>query len=235
MNTSFFSDFFSSHILTGVSDNRMDYTRPNDQESFSLEQQKHLSSFIGSSISKLVNVKQVHGNRILKISSQNSLKDKLEEADGLVTDQLGQPLHIRTADCLSIFMHDVGHNVIGLLHAGWKGTQQNIAGAAVDLMQKEWGVNPEQLKVAFGPSIHACCYEVGREFQKYFPQEVFQAEDKFYFDNVKANVHQLMRCGVPKENILDCGVCTYSDPHYFSYRRQGEKAGRMVSIMMLRE
>jgi YfiH family protein len=233
---SFFSDFFPSYIVAGISDNRLNYARPDDQTPFSPEQKNHLSRSIGSAVSRLVNVKQVHGNRILRILSlgQNSSEEPLEEADGLITDQLNQPLHIRTADCLSIFICDIEHRAIGLLHAGWKGTQQKIAVEAVELMKKEWGSTPAKLKVAFGPSIHACCYQVGKEFQQYFPQEVFQKGEDYYFDNVKANYNQLLGFGVSKENIFDCGICTYSDQNYFSYRRQGEKAGRMVSIMMLR-
>ena len=35
-------------------------------------------------------------------------------------------------------------------------------------------------------------------------------------------------------SMVDSGICTCCDKNYFSFRRDGSKAGRMISIMMLR-
>ena len=91
----------------------------------------------------------------------------------------------------------------------------------------------KDLKVAFGPAIHACCYEVGAEFAGYFPEEAIQRRNKYFLDVPLANMNQLMGKGVIEENIFDCGECTVCGKDYFSFRRDGEKAGRMISIMML--
>ncbi|MDE2010026.1 MAG: polyphenol oxidase family protein, partial [Candidatus Omnitrophica bacterium] len=54
-----------------------------------------------------------------------------------------------------------------------------------------------------------------------------------YADMMAANRDQLLQAGVPKENIFDSGLCTCCNTNYFSFRRDGPKAGRMISLMML--
>jgi copper oxidase (laccase) domain-containing protein len=44
---------------------------------------------------------------------------------------------------------------------------------------------------------------------------------------------QLAELGVRDEDVSDSGVCTCCDRNYFSYRRDGAAAGRMVSLLML--
>ena len=204
--------------------------------SFTPKQQRFLSRHASEKISRLPNIKQVHGKRIIVAKKFSCLGGVLPfKADGLITQKTGMPLTVRTADCLSIFLFDPKHNVISLLHAGWKGTRKKIVSQAVKLLKKEFKTDPRNLKVAFGPSIRSCCYEVGKEFKAFFPGAVAARNNKLYLDLPLINKKELLKAGVARKNILDCGICTHCNPRYFSYRRQGDKAGRMISFMMLKK
>ena len=159
---------------------------------------------------------------------------KVRKADGILTDRTNLPIAVRTADCLPIFVYDPRNRVIGILHAGWKGTRKGIVANALSVMLKKWHTKPSELIVAFGPSIRPCCYEVGKVFKRYFPNEVYKKGEKYFLDTPLVNQRQLLKAGIKKENIYDCGTCTSCSRDFFSYRRQGEQAGRMLSVMMLR-
>lgn len=90
------------------------------------------------------------------------------------------------------------------------------------------------MKAALGPSIQKQSCEVGEEFKEYFPNELSVEGGKLYLDVPQANINQLLDAGVKKENIFALKEDTYSDEKYFSYRRDGDKAGRMIHVMLLK-
>jgi YfiH family protein len=117
---------------------------------------------------RFVRVKQVHGAEVVTVR-QGKIPPPDFEADGLVTDISGTVLGILTADCIPAFFWDPVRKVIGLTHAGWKGLKAKILTRTLEVMETEYGSRPADVRVAFGPAIHSCCYEVGPEFQEYFP------------------------------------------------------------------
>lgn len=88
--------------------------------------------------------------------------------DALITDSPGLLLAVQVADCLPILLADPERRVVAAIHAGWRGTAQRITEKTVGRMQLEFGCEPRRLRVAIGPGIHACCYEVGREVEEAF-------------------------------------------------------------------
>jgi hypothetical protein len=93
---------------------------------------------------------------------------------------------------------------------------------------------PKDISVAFGPAIGVCCYEVSKDFQDYFPNEVVSREGKYYLDLKRVNKEQLREQGIEEKNIHDSDICTCCNHDYFSYRREGKQTGRMISLMLLR-
>lgn len=234
--TQTFRDFFPSHVAAFASDRTFDFHLPSNPPFVNQTQTEFLGRQLGLELPEIFNIRQVHGNRVL-IAGQDSTREKnhsLPEADGLMTDAIGVPLAIRTADCLCVFLYDAGHDAIGLLHAGWRGTQKRIITEALNLMKAIWGTDPASVKAALGPAIRSCCYEVGEEFRQYFPVETVFRQDRYYLDLPLAGRKQLLAGGVRNENIFDCEICTCCNKEYFSYRRDGEKAGRMIALMMLK-
>jgi len=231
-----FNKNFSANIAVFTSDRTVDFAFNDRQNSFNDNQKEFLSAQLNSKAVEPVHIRQVHGGRVI-VADQNFPEKglALEEADGLITKAPQLPIAIRSADCLPVFLFDEKQEGIGLIHVGWRGCQKNIIGKAVKLMEKEWRSNPRDIKVSFGPGIRCCCYEVGNEFQEYFPEELISRNGRYYLDLPKVNYGQLTECGIERKNIFDCGICTCCDKNYFSNRRDGKKAGRMISLIMLRK
>ncbi len=229
-----FRDFFPSDVRTLVSDRSINFALNEKQLDFIPLQQQYLSSQLGLSIEKIVNIRQVHSNHVM-IATSEHLHDKraLRKADAVVTNLYDVPIAVRTADCLPIFIYDFKQKCIGLVHAGWRGSQKKVGVHTLNVMKKHWLCHPKDLLVAFGPGIRDCCYQVGEEFKNYFPEDITPKSNGAYLDLVSVNKRQLLETGVLKDHIFDCRICTCCDPNCFSYRREGEKAGRMISLMMI--
>jgi YfiH family protein len=162
-------------------------------------------------------------------------EDAISGTDALITDRKNIPLTVFTADCLSIFLYDPLTPAIGLVHAGWRSTKEGIASKAVRLMKEKFNTDLSRLVAAFGPNIQNCCYGVGEEFKDYFGVYVREEGGKYYFDLSGFNRKQLWAAGVNEANIFDYGVCTCCNYNeFFSYRREKEYCGRMISVIMLK-
>jgi YfiH family protein len=189
----------------------------------------------------LVCAEQIHDNKIKYVELQDLGKGALiydtciKGVDALITDNKDIPLAIFTADCLSVFLYDRGAPAIGLVHAGWRGTKENITPGTLQLMLHQFNSKISDVYVGFGPAIRECCYEVGKEFFELFPDNLYERDNRYYLDLVKINKRQLLDLGVRQENILDSGICTScSNDKFFSYRKEGNACARMMSVIMLR-
>jgi len=235
--TQLFHNFFPPHVVTFTSDRGTDFKLTDSSALLTRAQNAFLARQLGFRLPEILAVRQVHGKRIVVAPRNVAAKRSaaLEDADGILTDRRDLAIAVRTADCLSVFLYDPRNEAIGLLHAGWRGTQQQISALAVTLMRKQWKSNPKDLLVAFGPAIRSCCYRVGVSFLEHFPKETVKRKQGYFFDLPEANRNQLLGAGVAAANIVDCAVCTNCDITCFSYRRERESAGRMISVMMLRK
>lgn len=206
----------------------------------SLKNRKNFLEGLGIDYRDLVCAEQIHSDRARyvqgadkgkgAISSDNSIAD----TDALITDKNDLPLAIFTADCLSIFLYDSKTPGIGLVHAGWRSTQGDIATKAVRLMREKFNTQAKDLYIGFGPSIRSCCYEVGREFNSLFPYGLRERNNHYYLDLVGINKKQILDLGVKETNIFDSGICvSCRNEEFFSYRKEGSSSGRIMSVTML--
>jgi len=197
--------------------------------------------FIGIDYKTLVCANQVHGSTVREVSQHDKGKGALSQdtaipdTDALITNVRRLPLAVFTADCLSIFLYDPLQKAIGLAHAGWRGSKDNIALKTIQLMREKFQVRAENLLVGFGPALRSCCYQVGLEFKNYFPAGISEKDNKMYCDLTGINKKQLLETGVREENISDSGICTSCrNDKYFSYRKEADASGRMISVIMLK-
>jgi hypothetical protein len=207
----------------------------------SLENRKEFLASLGIDYRNLVCAKQVHSNKVAYVCEKDRGKGALSygsaiaDTDALITDRKNLPLAIFTADCLSIFLYDAKTAGIGLVHAGWRSTREKITTKTVKFMQKKFNTRPADLYVGFGPAIRDCCYEVGKEFQKYFTYGLKLQDARYYLDLVAINKKQLLDLGVPELNLYDSCTCTScQNDALFSFRKEGDSCGRMMSVMMLK-
>jgi copper oxidase (laccase) domain-containing protein len=106
-------------------------------------------------------------------------------------------------------------------------------------MTADFGTNPIDVEAAIGPSIGKCCYEVGsevaRQFESSFPERC-DLNRSTRIDLAEANRRQLLVAGVRPERIFVSGLCTRCTPREFhSFRRGSDAAGRLISLIGLRE
>jgi YfiH family protein len=162
-----------------------------------------------------------------------------EEADAIVASAGSPAVGIVTADCLPILAATVGGRTVAAIHAGWRGLAAGVIAAGLSRL-RELGPPEDPVMAVIGPHIGACCYEVDRPVwtalrARFGAAEVTRALTPTRPAHALLDLGllarlELERCNVPREQIgvLD-GACTCCDAARFhSFRRDGERAGRLV-------
>jgi len=206
-----------------------------------LENRKNFLSSLNINYQDLVCARQAHGSNVEYVNAADQGKGSLvydtamPDTDGFITDIRNLALAIFTADCLSIFLYDPARPAVGLVHAGWRSSKENIVSRALELMASRFKTDVRELFVGFGPCIRDCCYAVSSEFKSHFPTGVVNRQGQLYLDLARVNKDQLLSLGVKKENIFDARLCTACESEdFFSFRKEGKNCGRMLSIIMLK-
>jgi YfiH family protein len=175
---------------------------------------------------------QVHGVR-LAIVPRLSKEKIFRGADGLLTAAPDQPLAIFTADCVPVFLRAGRGQVVGVLHAGWRGVRGKILREAVRRLRRTWRLKASHVEVWTGPSIGACCFAVRWDVARHFPSTRRRSGDRWSVDLVKEIQGQAKNLGVRWMNQKASNDCTMHTRRYFSYRRDRTDR-RQVSIIMKR-
>jgi YfiH family protein len=181
----------------------------------------------------LVSCRQVHGDRIAVIAEKPATDLVVDGHDALITDRAGIGLMIQHADCQAILLHDPVQKVVGIIHAGWRGSVANIAHKTVAAMQKSYACDPADLRAAIAPSLGPCCAEF-RNYQLELPAAFYKYQVRpHYFDFWAISRDQLHRAGILADNIVVANQCTACNGDYFSYRRD-RITGRCASVVGIR-
>lgn len=201
-----------------------------------------LKSCMGST--RLVFLRQTHSDVGVVVTPEAlaQLNPFAHEGDFLITDQKHVGLGVMTADCLPVALHDPVKQVVGIVHAGWRGVAHQIVVKAIKAMIDTYGTQAYDVRVLFGPSARACCYEVSPDFWQQFTHGQYEKKKyiqeragKLFFDLPALVVVQLCALGVPLESInKNYNLCTIENENYFSHRRQQENAGRQMMVVSLK-
>ena len=190
------------------------------------ETHKQLASEIGLDFSQLAIPHQVHSNVVRWIDKPVIYPN----TDGLITQNAEVVLTLQVADCAPLFLYDKKLKIRALVHAGWKGIVSGIVSIAVKLMINN-GSRPQDLVAFSGPSIKECCYEVDRDVANQFSAKSrVQIVDKFKVNLTMEIKLQLLQLKLLELNIHQSRLCTYENEMCHSYRRDGEKSGRMLAF-----
>ena len=212
---------------------------------------------------RLVRVHQIHGADVLVRRAGDDPPDTagtLPAADIIVSDDPTAAAAIQTADCVPLLLADRRTGVVAAAHAGWRGLAAGVPRRAVEALQREFGSRPADLVAAVGPSIGACCYEVGGDVRQRFTDAGFPQTthdgwfferaqptkgnpsmaalkteprpNHWYFDSGRSTRDQLESAGVPPDQVFLVELCSASHPGVLcSYRRDGADAGRMAAVI----
>lgn len=199
---------------------------------------------------------QTHGIRVVPIEQdwigmpEQDVRKRLEEVDAITTDVPGLCICVSTADCIPILLYDKKHSAVAAIHAGWRGTVQNIIGRTISFMKQVYGTCPEHIRACIGPGISLDAFEVGNEvYQKFqdsgfnmavlaaqYPDSTALDKTKWHLDLWEANRLLLIASGIPETQIQVAGICTYQEhERFFSARRLGIRSGRILNGIMLKK
>ncbi len=216
-----------------------------------IDNRQIISQQIGRPFNTWVSANQVHEAVVQYVDQasagrgRQSMTDALPDVDGLYTNNPRLTLTMMYADCVPLFFVAPEKKLIGLAHAGWRGTVKNIAKEMVTRWVSEYGCPPQNIYAAIGPSISGCCYEIDNGVAQYFnPHQGFsknvllssKADERWMLDLKKANVELLVQAGIMPEHIEVSQWCTSCRTDlFFSHRREYGKTGRMVAFIALKE
>ena len=222
---------------------------------------RQFQSALGADQLTLVPLKQFHSAMIRCFQTSPAEPCK---GDASLTNTPGLLVGVQTADCVPILLVDPKKRAIAAIHAGWRGTLARIAEKTVGQLHMRFGCRPSDLLAAVGPSIGACCYEVGTELVTRFASQFAEAEEWFdelrtgdepnplqwlnmvppghqpppksvRLDLRRANRAQLLATGLAQKNIYVSDLCTACHTDLlFSYRKETDLSGRLLSAIGVR-
>ena len=209
----------------------------NDGEGVLLRRDK-LAELLNINSYRFTYVHQHHSDLIEKVDEEKIGKGKDSFEDGLECDALytflkETPLCIFHADCVPIFFIDETRDLVGIIHAGFKGTMKHIAFKAMKKVIEDEGLDVKNLKFYIGPFRMPESFEINEETRKTIIEAGFEEAIKDgHFANGYANKLDLYKLGVKDEQIRCAHMDTVTDPRCFSVQKTPN--GRMVSLIYLK-
>ncbi len=206
---------------------------------------------VGFDPDALVSLKQVHSVDVRTVTAADAglgyIRPTDETCDGYVTCERGVALGVRTADCVPILAAAVDGRgeayVVGAFHAGWRGTVAGIATEGIRRMVA-LGARVEHIRVAVGPCIRTCCFEIDDAARDVFVERLGrEMTDRFVLpsreghydaDLVGIDLALLAEAGVAPERVAVSELCTRCRGDlFYSHRRDGARRGSMLSVICL--
>jgi YfiH family protein len=198
-----------------------------------------LAAAAGFDPHRAVVLRQVHGARAVGVGREGGAGDYsgamggVAEADASVTRAPGVALLALGADCVPVLLWSSDGVVVGAAHAGWRGLVAGVIPAAVGAM----GVDPVGVHAMVGPCVGPCCYPVDVDLRRTMGERF--GDDVVRGDAVDLALgarRSLMQAGLTPEAIRGVAACTACGPGtWFSYRRDGERAGRHAGLIWIEE
>lgn len=204
-----------------------------------IDNRKQIIKDLNIASKQLIFVHQSHSDRIIKVDKNDLGKGEFNFESGLDCDALytttpNLALGIFHADCVPVFFFAPKHNLIGIIHAGFKGTLKEITYKSISYIIKQEKINPQDLYFYLGPSLSYKYYHLNDEDKNKIIELGYQKaiiEDGV--DVPLINCLQLHKLGVSNNQIKISNYDTGEDLNLFSAYRN-YPIGRMASIIMLK-
>lgn len=219
----------------------------NDDRESVIKNRMELARQLEFPLESWVSGQQVHGNQVTVVTKRDrgqgakDVKSAIEGIDGIITRETGILCTAFFADCVPLFFYDPKASLIGIAHAGWKGTVHHIGPQMIDKMIEE-GASKEDIRVLIGPAISQEHYEVDDAVIQHIPEELMECgvksgrENRYLIDLHKINMEILLQYGILRHNIDKIDLCTYAENElFYSHRRDQGKTGRMLGYIGFKE
>lgn len=243
-------DQFSPSITAGVTtrDGGNQALHCGDIPSNVIQNRKNVAESLNISFETYTCAQQTHGSNIELItpktagSGRNDYGHSIAETDALITEEKGIFLNIHLADCVPIVIFDSVKKLGALVHAGWKGTVQEIVSKTIRRFIETHGSDVQDIYAGIGPSIGPCCFEIGEDvafkiksIQGHSSETVRYENNAYYGDLKKANRDQLLASGLLESHIEISSICTSCrNDLFFSHRKEQGQTGRFAAFLLLK-
>jgi len=170
----------------------------------------------------LSHMAQVYSNRIEVVETPGLF----EGIDGLVTREK-LTLGVKSSDCIPVMIYDPKSSLIGAIHAGREPLTKGILSDSLGQILEKQNIDPGNLLVFLGPHIRVDSYPLRKKSVDELSQTKWfkylkKIDGKLHFDLTEAAKAELVKTGVLAENMYDCGIDTFKDSRFFSFRRRPE-------------
>ena len=209
-----------------------------DMQAVVEENKKMFCEELGISSENLISPEQRHTDSI-EVAEVG--KNEYSQCDALILTNYEQAVFLNFADCTPLVAYDKKQNIAAVIHAGWKGTVGRIATKTILKMMDDFGSDVRDIRVAIGPAISVCCYEVKEDV---FNMSMISVQDnkglyeirdgKIYVNLKEINKRQLEELGVKYIDVCPYCTCCNNDLFY-SYRKEGGTTNRHSVIIKLEE
>ncbi|TLD81869.1 peptidoglycan editing factor PgeF [Helicobacter sp. MIT 05-5293] len=205
-------------------------------------QEISLCSQSRSPLASLYYLTQIHSNRsivldqMLAESLPHADSIHLGEADAIITALPQRLCMVMVADCNPILLYDTFHHILAVVHAGRLGVFEEIIPHTLEQMSALYHTQAKDILMYIGPSIRACCYEVGEDVKKEAFKKGFGAmiNDTSRLDLIACLKQQYKQLGVADAQVEIDPRCSCCSPMLYSYRRESH-TGRFALIAMLQQ
>ncbi|WP_368077880.1 peptidoglycan editing factor PgeF [Bacillus sp. NTK074B] len=220
-----------------------------DEETSVIHNRHLLATGLNMPLFTWVAAEQTHGSTIYTPCSKDAgkgaedYKSSIKDTDGFMTRERNILLTMCYADCVPLYFLDRATGMIGLAHAGWKGTVLRIGPKMVESFIGK-GSSISSLEVVIGPSICRDCYVVDDyvidkvkktlEDENNLPYNL-KEEGQYNLDLKELNRKLLIQGGLNPDQIRTSSFCSSCHEEFFSYRRDGGKTGRIMSFIGWKE
>ena len=187
---------------------------------------KYLSSDLSDKFAIPIQTHSTNIKFITKVGKYNNI-------DGLISSKEYKiSLSIQTADCVPIYIFDCKTEHYGIFHSGWRGTKNKIISKALNMFINDFKSKPNNILIVIGPHIQKCCYEVDWDVAQFFSYINKDSKRNKWFLNLNQEIKKdILKFNIPINNIYCSDICTYESLNYESFRRDGSKANRMLSVI----
>jgi len=218
-----------------------------DMPENAVENLRLLCAAMGLPFDRTVRMRQAHTANVCVIGQDFEFSAAAPSApkntDALVTNLKNVPLLALSADCALTVLYDPVRSALAVVHSGWRGAMLNIYAQAAAVMKLQFGTAAGDIIAGVSPMISEENYPV--------KDDLIDKLKMFYPDDVvrkclqtKAGRHHFSLKDLLKSQLVGLGVknyefahlCTYANKDlFYSWRRDGENAGRFGLIAMLKQ
>ncbi|HEU5139736.1 MAG TPA: peptidoglycan editing factor PgeF [Bacillales bacterium] len=222
-----------------------------DEPNHVRENRRRIGERLGVLPNRWICAEQVHGSNIEKVTRNDAgkgargLEGAIPETDGLYTREAGVLLSLGYADCVPLYFFAPEWNIVGIAHAGWRGTTSDIAGKMIEDWVEKEQIPRDAIRVVIGPSIGECCYEVDLRVINQVEmalngntEGVYRSTDEEHFklDLKECNFRLCEQAGISAKQIEASLYCTScSSDIFFSHRKENGQTGRMLGFVGLKD